>query len=220
MTPSTGFAALQLIGLLERQVQLLLQRLGVGVAADRDVAGEDRLVALEDVDVGRARAGVEQHDDLPGLDAVVHFEGVLQREGVDVDDDGGAAGLGDHAGVVGDLFLLRGDQQDVHRRLAAGRVAGIENLVVEVDVLDVEGDVLLGFPVDRLGELGVGHDRQRDLLDDHGVARQRGGDVLRLDLAAVEQPPDRVRDRRAVDDRAVDDAVGRNGLRLPNAVTL
>ena len=30
---------------LERQVQLPLQRLGVGVAADRDVAGEDRLVA-------------------------------------------------------------------------------------------------------------------------------------------------------------------------------
>ena len=45
VTPSTGIAALQLVGQLERQVQLLLQRLGVGVAADRDVAGEDRLVA-------------------------------------------------------------------------------------------------------------------------------------------------------------------------------
>ena len=55
-----------------------------------------------------------------GLDAVVHLVGVLQREGVDVDDDRGAPGLGDHAGVVGDLLLLRGDQQHVHRRLAAG----------------------------------------------------------------------------------------------------
>ena len=54
------------------------------------------------------------------LDAVVDLEGVLQREGVDVDDHGGAAGLRDHAGVVGDLLLLRGDQQDVHRALAAG----------------------------------------------------------------------------------------------------
>ena len=118
------------------------------------------------------------------LDAVVHFEGVLQREGVDVDDHGGAPGLRDHAGVVGDLFLLRGDQQDVHRRLARRRVAGVENLVVEVDVLDVEGDVLLGLPVDGFGELRLGHHRQRDLLDDHGVARQGRGDVLRLDLAA------------------------------------
>ena len=205
-------AALQLVGLLVRQVQLLLQRLGVGVAADRDVAGEDRLIALEDVDVGGARPGIEQHHDLPRLDAVVHFEGVLQREGVDVDDHRAAPGLRDHAGVVGDLFLLRGDQQDVHGGLPRQRVAGVQDLVVEVHVLDVEGDVLLGLPVDGFGELRLGHHRQRDLLDDHGVARQGRGDVARLDLAALEQPPDRIRHRRAVDDRAVDDAVRGNGL--------
>ena len=129
-----------------------------------------------------------------GLDAVVDLVGVLQREGVDVDDHRGAPGLGDHAGVVGDLFLLRRDQQDVHRPLAAGGVARVENLVVEVDVLDVERDVLLGLPVDRLGQLRLGHHRQRDLLDDDGVARQRRGDVLRLDAAAVEQAADGVGD--------------------------
>ena len=112
---------------------------------------------LQDVDVGRARAGVEQHDDGAGLDAVVDLVGVLQREGVDVDDDRGAAGLGDDAGVVGDLFLLRRDQQDVHRPLAAAASPRVEDLVVEVDVLDVERDVLLGLPVDRLGQLGLGH---------------------------------------------------------------
>ena len=57
----------------------------------------------------------------PGFDAVVDFVGVLKREGVDVDDHGGPARLGDHPGVVGNLFLLRGDQEDVHRRLAARR---------------------------------------------------------------------------------------------------
>ena len=58
----------------------------------------------------------------PGSIAVVDLVGVLQRERVDVDDDRGAAGLGDHAGVVGDLLLLRRDQQDVHRALARRRV--------------------------------------------------------------------------------------------------
>ena len=61
-------------------------------------------------------------------------------------------------------------------------------------------------------ELGFGHRRQRNLLDDHGVARQRRGDFPGLDVARVEQPPDRVDDRRPVDDRAVDDAVRRDWL--------
>ena len=70
-----------------------------------------------------------------------------------------------------------------------GAVAG-QDLIVEVDVLDAERDVLLGLPVDRLGQLGVGHRWQRDLLDDDGVAGQRCGDVLGLERMAVEQPPD------------------------------
>ena len=55
-----------------------------------------------------------------GVGAVVGLVGVLEREGVDVDDHRGAPGLADHAGVVGNLLVLRGDQQDVHGRLAAG----------------------------------------------------------------------------------------------------
>ena len=38
-----------------------------------------------------AGAGVEQDDDLRRLEPVVGFVGVLQREGVDVDDDRRAA---------------------------------------------------------------------------------------------------------------------------------
>ena len=96
------------------------------------------------------------------------------------------------------------------RALAVGRAA--EDLVVEVDVLDVEGDVLLGLPGDGLGQFGLGHGRQRDLLDDDGGARERGGDLRGLDAAALEEPPDGVGDGRAVDDGAVDDGVGRDGL--------
>ena len=80
----------------------------------------------------------------------------------------------DHADVVVDLVLLGRGEQDVHVALA-GQARALEDLVVQVDVLDVERDVLLGLPVDRLGQLGVAHHRQADALDDHVVAGQRGG---------------------------------------------
>ena len=203
--------ALERVGRLVGHVQLTLQRVGVGVAANRDVAREERLAAAQDVDVDGARAEVDQRHDHVRVEPVVDLVGVLQREGVDVDDDGRAAGLGDDAGVVGDLLLLRGDEEDVHR--ARGGAAALpDDLVIQVDVLDVEGDVLLRLPVDGLGELLLGHLGQRDLLDDDGVARERGGDVLRADVLRLEQAPDRVGDRRAVDDGAVDDAVRRHRL--------
>ena len=90
--------------------------------------------------------------------------------------------------------------------------AGIENLIVEVDVLDVEGDVLLGLPIDGLRQLRLRHDRQADLLDDDGVARQRGGDVLRFEGLVGEEAADGVGHGGAVDDGAVNNAVARNGL--------
>ena len=122
------------------------------------------------------------------------------------------AGLRDDVGVVGDLVFLRGHQQHFHRALRVLAGAGVDDLVVEIDVLDVERDVLLGFPVDRLAELGFGHRRQRDLLDDHGIAGQRGDDVLGLELLVGEEAADGIGDRAAIDDGAVDNTVGRNGL--------
>ena len=165
---------------------------------------------LQDVDVGGAGAGVQQGDDAAGLEAVVGLVGVLQGEGVDVHDDRRAPGLGDDAGVVADLVLLRRHQQHVHGALRRRR--GDQDLVVEVHVLDVEGDVLLGFPVDGLGELLLGHRRQRDLLDDDRVTGQRRRDVLGPELGVGEQAPDGVGDRAAVDDGAIDNAVGRDRL--------
>src|SRR5207302_2649140 len=67
-----------------------------------------------------------------------------------------------------DLFLLHGDEDDVD--VVAGSGGGQRD-VIEVDVVDVKGDVLFGFPLDRLGELLRRHGRKRDLLDDDRVAR-------------------------------------------------
>ena len=82
-----------------------------------------------------------------------------------------------------------------------------------MDVLDVEWDVLLRFPVDRIGELRIGHHRQGDLLDDDGVAGQGGDDILRFEALCVENATDGVGNGDSVDDRAIDDRVGRNRFR-------
>ena len=155
---------------------------------------------------------LSEHHDLLRVEPVVHLEGVLQGEGVDVDDDRRAAGLGDHAGVVADLLFLGGDEQHFHAAARVRAGAGVQDLVIEVDVLDVERDVLLRLPVDRFGQLRLGHHRERDLLDDDGAPRQRGAHVLGLEGTALEDALDRVRDRGGVDDGAVDDGVGGHRL--------
>jgi hypothetical protein len=145
------------------------------------------------------------------LEAVVGLERVLQREHVNVDDGRRPSGLRNHVGVVADLVFLRGDQQHFHAALILTG-AGLEDFVIEVDVLDVERDVLLGLPVDRLREFSLGHRRQGDLLDDHRIARQRCRDVFGLEPLVAEQAADRIRHGAAIDDGAVDDAVGGDRL--------
>jgi hypothetical protein len=208
-----GNALLELFGRLVRQVELFLHRLCVGVATHRDVAREHRLLALQDVDVDGAGAGVQQDDDLARVQAVVGVVGVLQREGVDVDDDRRASRLRDDARVVRNLLFLGGDEKHFHVAARVRPGTGVEDLVVQVDVLDVERNVLFGFPVDRLVELRLGHDRESDLLDDHGVAGERGADVLRLEGAVVlEHVADGIGHRPRIDNRAVDDGVGGDRL--------
>ena len=152
---------LQLLRGLERQVELLLHRFGVGVAAHRDVAGEHRLLALKDVDVDRAGAGVEQHDDLrPGRSRSSTSKAFCSAKASTSTMTGVRPACAMTLGVVADLVLLGGDEQHFHAAARVRAGAGVEDLVVEVDVLDVERDVLLGLPVDRLVQLRLGHHRQ------------------------------------------------------------
>src|SRR4029450_1643443 len=129
--------------------------------------------AGDDVDVDAAGSGVQQNHDGARVEPVIYFVGVLQREHVDVHDHGYPAGLRDHAGVVRDLVFFRGDEQDVHGAFGVDAGTRLQDLIVEVHVLDVQRDVLLRLPIDGVGELGVGHHRQRDLFDDDRVSGQR-----------------------------------------------
>src|SRR5262249_10566237 len=87
-----------------------------------------------------------------------------------------------------------------------------EHHVIQPHVVDVEGDVLLRLPLDRLRELLLGHRRELDLLDDDGVPGERGGVVGALDLGLVVELVDGVDGERRVHDRPVDDRLGRQGL--------
>ena len=150
VAPSTGTPRFSCSAASKGQPQLFLHRFGVGVAANRDVAGEHRLVTLNDVDVDGAGAGIQQDHHPRRLEAIVGLECVLQREGIHVHHHRGAPRAGDDAGVVADLFLLCRDQQHVHAAARIGAGARVQHLVVEVDVLDVEWDVLLRLPVNRI----------------------------------------------------------------------
>jgi hypothetical protein len=73
-------------------------------------------------------------------------------------------------------------------------------------------DVLLGLPLNRLGQFGRRHHGQSDLLDDDGVARERGDDLDALEPLGLEDAADRVRHGDGIDDGAIDDRVGKDRL--------
>src|SRR5581483_563624 len=197
-------AALEDFGLLESQTEFALQDVSVLVAAHRDVAGEDGIRPAHDVDAHEARADVEQHDDLIRLRAVADFVGVLHGERIHIHDGGGLARLRHHLRQLGDDVLLAGHQQHFH--IVA--FTTLDHVVVEVDVVNVEGDVLFGLPLNLLAQLLVAHHRHADLLDDDGMAGNRSGDLIVLDPLIVEDAVDAVRDVIAVNDLAVHDGVG------------
>ena len=76
--------------------------------------------------------------------------------------------------------------------------------------MNIERDVLLRLPVDGLGELRFRHDRQADFLNDHGITGERRRDVFGFEGLALKDAANRGRHRPAVDDGAIDNAVGRD----------
>jgi hypothetical protein len=109
--------------------------------------------------------------------------------------------------VVQNLVLLYSHQQNVHLG-----VQGFQNLVTEVHVGDVEGNVLAGFHLDAVVKLFLAHKRQRDALDDDGMAGDGGSHVFGLNLLAVEDVADGLGHRGGVHNGAVHHRVLRQGF--------
>ena len=114
--------------------------------------------------------------------------------------------FGHHRRVVVDDVLLDRDEEDFHLALFVGQRS--ENLEIEVHLFDLEGDVLLGLPLDLLLEFRLGHEGQLDLLHDQGVAGDRRRDVPVLQLEVRDEVADRLDDNGRVHDDAIDDGFG------------
>ena len=79
---------------------------------------------------------LQQGDGLAGIGIVVGLVAILERKSVNIDDRGVLPGLGNHVGVVQDLVFLNRHEQNVHLR-----VDGLQQLMIEVHVGDVERNV-------------------------------------------------------------------------------
>jgi len=117
-------------------------------------------------------------------------------------------GLFDDSAVGCDLVLLRGHQENLQVLPVRSR-GRPKDRVVDVGLFIGIGNVVLGLPDDRFGELLLFHRGQRDPLNDDGIARDRDDDVLVDDLAFIKKAADGLGDGRRVDDRALDDGVAR-----------
>jgi hypothetical protein len=109
-----------------------------------------------------------------------------------------------YVSVVQDLVLLDGHQQHVHLRVAG--VFG-EDLIVEVHIGQIEGNMLGSFFLDGLRQFLIAHRGQRDLFHDHRVPAHRRGHAPGLDLIVGEQLGDRARHRARVHDHGIHDDV-------------
>ena len=87
------------------------------------------------------------------------------------------------------------------------RVHRFEQLVAEVHVGDIEGNVLAGFRRDAVVKFFLGHERQGHALDDDGVSGNGSCDALGFDLLEIEDLGDGIGDLRRIHDGAVNNGV-------------
>jgi hypothetical protein len=121
---------------------------------------------MQHIDVHHRCANIHQRGGSV-FDAVVGLICVLKRENIDVNKHRIPPRLHDYRCVVGNPVFLYRHEQHIHSVTGTG----FEHNVVEIDVINIERNVLLGLPLNRLGKFGVRHRRELDLLDDHRVAR-------------------------------------------------
>jgi hypothetical protein len=148
---------------------------------------------------------VDQPDHTAHRIRVVDLEGVMQGEGVDVDDRGVEPRVGEEAHLRLDEVALGRDEQDAHLHAVAIR---IEDLEVQLDRLHVEGDVLLRLPSHEFACLLLLHALDLDLLDDDVASADGGDDVLGLEPRLLDGAADGIGDDARIHDLAFDDGVG------------
>ena len=133
------------------------------------------------IDIGQRRPDIEQSDRLIRIRVVVDFEGILQRKGININDFCRMAGHCNDGRIVLDLVLLSSHQENLKPPILTFRRA--DHFIVEVDVCDFEGDVLVGTELNRtLDFLGAIY-RKNNTFDDDRVPRHARHHALPLEAA-------------------------------------
>jgi hypothetical protein len=149
-------------------------------------------------------ADVDQSDHSVHGFGIVDLEGVVERERVHVDDRGLETDVGQQGHLVLDQLAL--GRHQVHGHLEP-LTLGVQDLEVQLHVVHVEWNVLLGLPADHLAGVGFLHPIHRDLLDDHVAAADGGYDVLGLDAGRRQALLDGLGHDTGVHDFPLDDRV-------------
>ncbi len=152
-------------------------------------------------------ADVHQAHDALHRVGVVQLEGVVDGEGVDVDDGRLEPRFRQQAVAVLHQLPLGRHQEHVHLQPLG---VGIEDLEVQLHVGHVKRHVLLGFPADHLAGVAFFHAVHLNLLDDHVAAAHCRDDFLLLDAGCGQETANRLRNDARVHDLALDNGVGRH----------
>ena len=158
--------------MLEGNLELLRDGLGVVVAPERNVAREDRRAAAHDVRLHDRGADVDEGDGLTTLAGIVHLELIAERETVDVHDRRHEPGVLDDGRVLEHLRLLDRDEDQVEHTVVLTHA-----LKVEEHFVDREGHVMLGLELHDVGDFFGWYFRNLHFLDDQLSAADRDGAV-------------------------------------------
>ena len=108
--------------------------------------------------------------------------------------------------IVVNLVALGSHQQQIH---LAGVRPPAQDLEVDLYVLDIERDMLLGLPVDLLVELVLRHHGNGDFPNDNALSRDAEGNLTLPDLRFLARTVKRLDDDAGVHHLAVYDGLGR-----------
>ena len=109
------------LGIFIRHAKILHDPLGVAVAADRDVPGECRDTAFEDIDIHDTRTNVYKGGQLVRQCFIIHAVHVFDRECIDIHDFGNQSRFSHGIGIVVQLILLGRHEEYGHYWLPFSR---------------------------------------------------------------------------------------------------
>ena len=179
-------ADFQRLGLLVRQVKTALDLFGKLAAAEDDVPRQRGNTAGENVDIHLGGADVDQGNVV--FQAEVRLKGIFQGKGVYINHDRFQAGRAQHVEIAIHHLALGCHQHDIGAIFIFG--IGMQILTVQIDVVDVEGNVLFGLFMDMFFQFRLGHHFQIDFFYDDGIAGNGKGDPFFLDFQIADQGDD------------------------------